>query len=201
MGLDIYLHERGQEFDWDNPLNSDKYPEHLFKKNYLRSSYNNAGFDNVTRNLIGQDFYSVFDTKDEAVETTKRALGKCLERAQKLLIDLKNAPQIEALSVAPMNMFSSKPNDTDEAEAIRIYLKAIGEKQPFGSFSNEEGYFFLEKPMTVHAIISGKTCLGQPANILICKTELDWYIEGAEILIEFIEYALTMKNPEIDWSC
>lgn len=57
MELDIVL------YDGKTPITerSSKHPDHYFNKGYLRSPYNDAGFNLFVQSVIGKDFYSIFD--------------------------------------------------------------------------------------------------------------------------------------------
>lgn len=46
-------------------LNSTKYPSHLFKIHYFRSSYNHTGFNNVVRAATGRGLYYIFGRQDK----------------------------------------------------------------------------------------------------------------------------------------
>jgi len=57
-------------------LVSEKYPDHLFQKNYLRSSYNDSGFNRAVPDMLGREegglywiFRPVIEDRDEPYET------------------------------------------------------------------------------------------------------------------------------------
>ena len=54
MGLDVYLYSRAeQESDSTHgDVVSEKYPEHLFNRRYLRSSYNGGGYNRAVPDFL-----------------------------------------------------------------------------------------------------------------------------------------------------
>lgn len=236
MGLDIYLEEQDEAAarnarnetagDGDYQLSpkpdSDKYPDHFFKKTYLRSSYNDGGFNCVAERLIGQDLYDVFQPPDKQYEwvPTREELGAARERALNLLENLKQAVSdpllFDALTVSH-NSFSGKPAMISEQDAIRLVRgemerflenkeKAIAEgKNPdwvFGSYSSIKGDFWLDSPVQVLAAIPTQSILDTPGFTLVYrpKHQYEWYVQAAEIVVEFIDTALSMRTPLISWS-
>ena len=109
MGLDIYLdHDRscfGKQYFKKNAVNfqsdtkatiypityieeepSEFYPEHLCNRCYLRSSYNDTGYNRVADNMGCINLYDIFEPImiNDTFETdcSKENLLKCLEKAQ-----------------------------------------------------------------------------------------------------------------------
>lgn len=245
MGLDIYLHdgdlnlhfcdtpdtprsehgwrERGKWFDKPERANakSQKYPEHYCERTYLRSSYNDGGFNSVVGNLIGKDFYSIFgssisegladppresddDDGGVATETLTREqvrveLAAALVRAREVTAELRGVKRpLRAMSETPTLLANRAPS-VDKARAIEIVNENLARNSGDGAYSNRDGVFFLTEPLKVLAVIRGES-FGQPALHCVYEIDLTWYIQAAEICEEFIEYALTLENPRISWS-
>lgn len=70
--------------------NSAKYPDHLFKVGYFRSSYNDAGINRKLSNSIGKDLYWIFSREREDEYEFKpdwQEVRKRVEQVQKELAD------------------------------------------------------------------------------------------------------------------
>jgi len=63
--LHLQMGEWGPEIAEEKiEIDSEKYPEHMFKIGYMRSSYNSGGFNSVVREIVGHDLYWLFAVKD-----------------------------------------------------------------------------------------------------------------------------------------
>lgn len=224
MGLDVYLLD-GAKYNIDSDENeddgymdayiedpSDKYPEHGWNKGYLRSSYNDGGYNRVVGNLISKDLYYVFapvlDANDDSYQLrpTKEQLKECLERAQETLKELKVARPLGILSVHKnpfVDIMKDKPDEITKEDVINLVNKEYEKhsNSQFGSYSNAKGDFFLNEPLKVVALIPGREELfNRDAVFAVYETDLKYYLEASEVLIEFIEKALTLEVPIIHWS-
>ena len=214
MGLDIYLSSPGvgkTEYGGTLDLDSATYPEHICKRNYLRSSYNGSGYNSVVGNLLGLDWYWVFAPagagRDEyRLTPTKAQLRECRERAVQQVADLAAAAGIgvEFYASAP-----ARPHDgiiASDEDAIAAYRKQAAEDAArtdtfMGhSNSNSVGYWFLaDESLTVKAIIPGKGFMGAGAYVVF-DIDPTFYRQAAELVVEFIDYALSQRRPVISWS-
>jgi len=139
------------------------------------------------------------------VRPTKKALRASREKAIGVVEALADAEAIGAEFYAE-NQFRAEPSavDSDEA-AIAVYRKQKHDKErptepDFTSFGNIDGEFYLGEPLEVIAVIPGKG-FGRTGVYLVYKmTDLAWYQAAAEIVVEFIDNALSMKRPVISWS-
>ena len=213
MGLDIYLDWPGAAMRDDYPsLNaevpSEKYPDHYCKRNYLRSSYNEAGFNNVVGNLTGKDLYTIFEpigaNRDEYNLTpTDEQLLFSRRSAEEALELLRAAPQ---LSVSFERAQSLRPQDgiiTSDEAALAAYLEETnGKEDPFGGggWSSAKGAFWPKDPLEIFAVMPGKGLLGDIGVYIVFKKDLTWYIEACEIVIEFIDEALSHPGRTMTWS-
>lgn len=196
MGLDISLYDNGESF---SKIKSDKYPEHACGKGYLRSSYNSNGFNNVVRNLIGKDLYYIFDPNSGyEVELSKEKLEDCLKRAKEVFSELKNTEKSYKVCTVSHNIFSGI-SKVSENEAIQIMNKQLSNKG-LGSYRCADGHFFQKEPLAVVGAIAGTDELGSPCVHLVYESDLTWYKQMSEIVIELIEFAMTLNNPILVWS-
>ncbi|OPX83471.1 MAG: hypothetical protein A4E52_01825 [Pelotomaculum sp. PtaB.Bin013] len=190
MGLDVYLCD-GENRVEENP--SEKYPEHTCNKVYLRSAYNESGTNRVLRNLIGKDLYYIFEPGNEyEIPLSPEKINSCIVRAKEVLEEIKVAPPYRVLS--EWHTFGAADNTE---EAMQVFKEQLAQHK--GSYSNSKGTFFLDKPIEVTGIIFGSH-YGRPTTFLIFKSDISYYIQAVEIVIEFLEYALTLNNPVIYWS-
>lgn len=195
-------------------LPSVKYPEHLFKIGYFRSSYNESGTNRVLKNCIEKDLYWIFQYKEEEQEF-QIDWKKGRERADQALTELKaftdrygSLFQINAIDF-PTN---SGTQPKDNREALLAVTNAIDnnrgefdrakEKEPaldFLSFSNRDGYFNIsprkEGPLPVCAQIPG-FYRDKPVVYIVNRTEASWYIEALEIVLESFDHVLSLPQKE-----
>ncbi len=231
MGLDIYIidlltndelfHDIIDEAD--NP-----FPGHICHKQYLRSSYNNGGFNQTVGNLINQDLYTIFQYKDDyssyldendedsawgwspTIEQLKAARLRAIDVRDQLLA-IENPFCAQTISAT-----SYKKTETTDSinffeyghNAIKIVNKEIeshkNKPNPYGlNYSSSMGHFWLKDPLMITAAIPGKDIFGEPAITLIYNMTADnykFYTDMAEIIILFIDHAITMRHPFITWS-
>lgn len=217
MGLDIYLYDGDESVD----ELSEKHPEHICNKGYLRSSYNESGFNNFVGNLIGMDLYTVFEPLGEPDENGElhpisSRLLSCRLNALKLLNELKAADSVcvDSIPAAPPKGTQPKAQ-TGAKDAINFYReevkkmrdsqkeaaeKGLSPDMRFGNYSNSVGYFFLATPEIVRGAIGGVDVLNRPCVHLICEADKTFYVEMAEILVEFIDRAMQCDMARIVWS-
>jgi len=218
MGLDVYLKADSLKDRWPEDVEdlsrvepfdvpSDKHPDHMFKKTYLRSSYNPGGFNTVVRNLTGDDLWTIFDVTEVAIndegefrpdwEGARRRAIRVTGTLRKE-IESGRGLTVETVTAIPMR----GKQDVSSEEAIQRVREEMDEKteRAFKSYSNWKGDFFFGNPLTLVAAIPGVDPLGAPAVHLVQKEDLDWYVQAAEIVVEMCEFALTLENPRLIWS-
>ena len=198
-------------------------PEHLFKIGYFRSSYNDGGINHILRQHCGRDLSDIVvpqegeSHEDYAFhvqwrETRARALGDRNLMADKFASE-------GALQVVRV-MDVGRGEAEDDEGAMRIYraevVKNKGRDNGLfggGSYSNGVGYFNIDKPMTVRAIIHGKGrqhsfLPGMPPDTyLVIENEdgLSWYLKAMDIIVETCDYVLALPPAEqekhyVHWS-
>lgn len=227
MGLDIYLQRRLPEELWVTYGDGDyaytetsetigmpslKHPDNINQIGYFRSSYNDAGFNQVVGNAIGHDYYTIFDKRDDEYEF-QPDWEASLKRAKEALVALQAANQ-EGIRVMEVDLFGwdhetvTVRNGVGALKAYREELERQKEhKYPFtGGYSNLSGYYFPDgRQKNILAMIKGRDCLGGPALYIVYqeKGSLTSYVESLEIVIETIEYVLSQPDPNeyfFNWS-
>ena len=185
-------------------LPSARWPDHLFKVGYFRSSYNDGGFNRVAFNLVGKDLAWIFDVggDDYHVRPDWKA---ALARASQVSDELEKEPQIGAFNVSPINLFEGTPEPVDTARAIEIYKEQASRATgPFGDgWSNKAGEFFPHNPLKVLALVNGIDVFKRPAIIVVHEKDLSSYVQSARIVAETCQYVLDTGEPEkhvLHWS-
>lgn len=235
MGLDVYLYkvpisvcqEQNKE-DEEKPFNMDewkarkesesiehdssKYPEHMFKIGYFRSSYNGSGFNSVTEELGLPNLYDIFNPGGdyEFVPNWQNALTKTKEA----IVQYENINTKYKVFVVTRGLGEryDVPYPRSEKEALDLFLeqeekynKAIKNPLFNGSFSNYHGEFHLDDGIKIFAIIHGKGTFGDCEYVVMEQSEdnQNWYKQAYEIVQETIEYVLAQPNPQdyhLHWS-
>jgi len=185
---------------------SAKYPNHMFKIGYFRSSYNSGGINCILRDRIGQDLYSILGlSHDEYCQQPNwgaaiKRIDSAMEQYEALLMD--NPWRVVECA---HNMFSPKTRVEDK-EALVIAQKELGQKRSktdFTAYSNNAG-FWCPEGMMVYGAVNGVDALGSPACFLITKDGggpegLRWYLHAMEIVKETAEWVLSQKDKTKYW--
>jgi hypothetical protein len=203
MGLDIYLSDGPMSDDGPLPaeVKSDKYPNHLCGKTYLRSSYNDSGFNRVVGNLIGKDLFWVFGQQGEDdMQPTQEDLADMEKRAMQLIAELRGAEPLRVSCVAH-NFFEgiSQRGEEEALALVKLEVSKPKKERNYREWSSKDGLFVLDG-LKIVAAIPGVSALKSPGVHLVYGADLEWYYQAAEIVLEFIGYAKTMKHPVIGWS-
>lgn len=186
-------------------INSKKYPEHMFKIGYFRSSYNEGGLNSVLDKIGIKGLYYVFDPNDKYMFVPN--WDEALLRIDEILDEInkfKNTP-ISEYSVASVSFNWAK--NIDEKDALVLFEKELKEYngKGFGSYSNNVGEFYLDKPLQVAGVIQHKKddmkeCfLNENKTFLIYKVDkdfYDWYIQALMIVKETIEFVIATREQE-----
>jgi hypothetical protein len=202
---------------------SEKYPDHLFNRRYLRSSYNGGGFNHAVPQFIGTgetaeypnqrgSLYWIFEPIGREWDGDDGYLGPddiakleaSKARALEIVEALKSSDKLRVFTASP-NVFSGPPAITDD-EALRMYREQVAQR-PIGPddwWSNRDMEVFGDG-MTVLAAIPGKATFGVPGVHLIYRgSAIDSYIQSAEIVVEFCDEAISLIRRDggcrMSWS-
>ena len=224
MGLDVYLHDNAvkyediEEYEDGSSWSETRYretqdsksfphPDHICTRRYLRSSYNGGGFNSVAGNLISKDLYWIFEPcmetdADYILRPTRDQLLEAQKRAEIVRTELM---AVEPVNVAAFsnNTFKSWP-EVDAEAALGIYRdrkekRESGKGSVFDDFSDADGSFYFDAPVKARAFIPGVE-FGRKCMWVVYETDLTFYLEMADIIVEFVEEALQMDEPYIRWS-
>lgn len=192
---------------------STRYPDHLFNRRYLRSSYNSGGFNHAVPDMLATNetgtyphqygsLYWIFEPMDREWDgddglITGADVPKLLQaraRAEEIAEKLKAADPLRTGTASGMlgdrdHLWSRPPS---EAEVLAWYREEKerngGRKSPFGDedggYSNAKGTVFgFESGMEILAATATVGILGQPAAIFVYRMGK----EGVESYVQSAE--------------
>lgn len=203
---------------------SERYPDHLFNRRYLRSSYNGGGFNHAVPEMLatsGEESYPhergslywifeplgrEWDGDDgDLTEADLPALAECRKRAETVARDLAGSDRLRVITVSP-NIFSEQPKTT-ENEALAMYRA-----RPVTSFGDDSWYSVCDmnvfgKGLSILAAIPGIGTFKEPGVHLIYRAKddgFDSYVQSAEIVVEFCDEAIALIERDggcrMSWS-
>ena len=120
---------------------------------------------------------------------SKEKLEDCLKRAKEVFSELKNTEKSYKVCTVSHNIFSGI-SKVSENEAIQIMNKQLSNKA-LGSYSCADGYSF-KKPLDCGSYAAQMRRLSY--CYLVYESDPTWYKQMSEIVIELIEFAMTLNN-------
>ncbi len=187
-------------------LDSQKYPDHMFKIGYFRSSYNRGGIDSVMRDSCGITLSDIFGVGDEYLVAPEWEAA--LASAKEARAALANRDRLRAQQIGANPFAAEDLSVLHEADAIDIVREEMAkERGSFQNFSNIHGSFWLgETGLEIVAAVPGKGFLGRPVVYLVYEDSeegWEWYIQAMDIVIETCEWVLSQDDPSkyaLHWS-
>lgn len=196
-------------------------PEHYFKLNYLRSSYNGGGINHVLRDAGVMTLYGIFTGGEESDPPYHFVpdWAASLERVDAAIEAWRSHLAAPGGNVRVMevrhNMFTSLSDlPSSEAAALAIYRREAGREHApdFMSYGNRDGEFWLDG-LTLRALIPGVTrrILGdgqEPIVYAVFDVKVDdgkedWHLTALKITREMIEFVLAQPDRDryyLTWS-
>lgn len=184
-------------------LPSKTNPEHNWSIGYWRSSYNDAGTNNVLRSMGLPTLYDIVKPEDHAYyvqpdwEATKARATEVLGKYTQMMEQLGDV-HVEAIDMRDVEAPSSK------AEALEVYKKHLEEQSVFDSYMDSTGHYCIQDPMHVRAFIYGrKPDIFDPTKyvptlyLVVADKSGEaskYYAECLAILIETCEYVLSVED-------
>jgi len=180
--LHLQVGEYGVEIPEEKTeLDSEKYPEHMFKIGYMRSSYNSGGFNHVVEELVGHDLYWLFGVDGVDEYRVMPNWNTASTRCQMLIDQLGMDPGYSVMRIQMQNMFDSDFVSVGEAINERDSLKRFMGITEDIATSAEDAFVFDGFQMWP----CGKTLMG------VVKTE-----EGTAILLRGDDGMPYAHNPK-----
>lgn len=207
--------------EWGTPpgevkveLDSKKFPEHMFKIGYFRSSYNGGGIERVVGNMTGKALYWIFENPKEYEFQPNWA--RAMSRAEEALAALKEKIANEGafrISFHSANPFAGgKDIQRSEEDALKAFYNVFNnekkEKKPSpledegrNWFGNSVGEFYLgKKGIEVVAIIPGMGYGNAQGVYVVTKDDgIQWYVEALEVVVETCQWVLDQKDQKKYW--
>lgn len=196
---------------------SEKYgSDRLFNRNYLRSSYNDGGFNRAVPELIGEaghDLYWVFadvlaEEEQYLVELTTDsicALEEAKKRALSLAEKLRGAEaSLRVDTIDAEKMFGEQPTMTADQALAWYREKAEAKIGSDGWWSSHEGTYMgrageEDAGMKVFAAVPGVNVFGHKCVHLIYELSqgtVEHYAQSAEITAEFCDEAIALVEAD-----
>lgn len=205
-------------------VRSERYPEHLFNRRYLRSSYNGGGFNHAVPEMLGTSgekeyphergsLYWMFEPmgrewdgdEGELTHDDIEKLRECKDRALTIAEELAKRDRLRVMTVSP-NMFSAPPQH-DDNQALAMYRAELPLRDEDSWYSKGPDLNVYGKGLTVLAAIPGKATFGVPGVHLIYRAAdegFDFYVQAAEIVAEFCDEAIALIERDggasMSWS-
>lgn len=203
---ELNLGKYGQDEDTVETIeiDHDKYPEHLFKVGYFRSSYNGSGLNRLLSNQGLPTLHDIFETEGSDYYV-RPDWEKALAHSNELLEELK-VIDLYRVRAFNNNPFKSEFNVESEEDALDVFKKELERESSFSSYSNSDGSFYKENPLQVLAVIEG---VGWPNNtptqyvIHRYEDDKEWIVKAIEIVRDTCEFVLGHENTDnfiLHWS-
>lgn len=190
---------------------SERYPQHLFNRRYLRSSYNGGGFNravpdfladrDVTLNwifepVIGSSEEYSFEMSEASIPALEEAKKRALSIADRLrTCDPLRTMDASGMIGPPDHLWDGLPTGDDalawyrEEQARNAAAPLVDE----GWYSSAKGTVFgFDKGQEILALTVGRDILGRACALAVYRSDASSYIESAEITAEFCDEAVML---------
>jgi hypothetical protein len=216
-------HEAIPAYEGSTDVPSEHYPNHLFNRRYLRSSYNAGGFNRAVPDIVGEDhglywiFKPIIGHNAEPYETELTtshlsSLEDVKKRALQVADEIRQSNPLRTETATGMigsaeHMWQELPDENQVLEWYRSEKAGhIDKLNPWGrddySYSNAKGTVLgFNKGVEVLAVTLGKSFMG-PAAVFVYRLgdeAKESYVQSAEIVAEFCDEAVDLINK--DGSC
>lgn len=214
MGLDVYLYpgphvdrEDDDACDTRIEIPSTRYPEHLFKIGYFRSSYNGGGVNRVLKRygvptldaIMAADLtYAFVPDWPDVLARTDAALSDYDAARERMRWDV--------FSESPTLLGENEPAVHDDRAALDVFLGEMGKPRPFDTEWASRAGLFLPNGRSMHGLVRGIDAIGKPCLYVITERDADsiaWYRQALEIVRETAEWVLAQPDPKafhVHWS-
>jgi hypothetical protein len=186
--------------------NDSRYPEHLFKIGYFRSSYNPGGINSVMERLALPTLYDIFDPGDEYefVPDWDTSLARTEDAIAQLKAHMES--DMSRFDVEILRPTVVDPQIHNEEEALALFKKHMGRhRKGEGNYASGEGDFYLDDGLKVFALLHGKEPIsgGHALYMIFERDDLTWYLQAFEIVrdtIQFVQAQPDSHNYFLAWS-
>lgn len=194
---------------------SARWPDHICKRDYLRSSYNASGLNACAQRLGVPGLYEIFgrpDTNDGPYRFSPDWAASRARAVQALAAYRAVADGLDCFEVragfAPPSLPPAKGRD-QEAAVIRLARTELARKfelSDFTAWESADGIFDTEGMNVVAIVKAPPGFLGTGIFIVTKRTltpETDWCAQAYEIAIEMCDFVLAQPDPQnhlLHWS-
>ena len=207
LAMEMGLGKYGESSDGNSiRIDSELYPEHLFKIGYFRSSYNPGGVNSVLSRMSLPDLYYIFPHED--VYQFIPIWNDSLKRVEEVLSLFKSCmdTDIGKYDASFVHPIAHNGGVKSEVEALKLFRDELQEHRKSGtgkrdapgtsdSYSSSKGEFYLGEGLVVYGMIFGSRYSFESNGVYIIykRDDLLWYLHALEIVVETINYVL--NNP------
>jgi len=214
MGLDVYL-VRGDHATTEDgecgehvELPSARYPDHLFKVGYFRSSYNSGGLNRVLNDYGLPDLDDIFGAERRyAFAPDWPDVLARIDVALDAFDAATKRMNLRAEATSPLLMGKAREDVRSAKDALEVYRTTLAKSassEALGNGFSDYAGVFVPKGLTVRAFVRGLDALLQPAIYFVYDTTLHpSYRQSLEIVRETAEWVLAQPNPKafhLHWS-
>jgi len=139
--LHLTLGDYGAEISEEQTeIDSEKYPDHMFKIGYMRSSYNSGGFNSVVKKIVGHDLYWLFGVEDVQEYVVRPDWKTALIRCDMLLDQLGMDQGYNIIRIPTDNILSPDfirvGEPTDERNSLKKFMGIMEDD----TINDEDGF-------------------------------------------------------------
>jgi len=185
---------------------SAKFPDHMFKVGYFRSSYNDGGIESILSAMGLDGLCSIFGGNGDYYVRPDWATAK--EKATHILnefrVRIDNDDYLYGVHHDSILEMAAKSKE-DALALFQSKMQKTRDGHGFKNFSCSEGSFYLDG-LDVRAIIPGSMFGHFKGYFIIYKKDrehFDWYEQALQIVVETIDYVLQQSDPQnyyLRWS-
>lgn len=191
-------------------------PDHIFRRGYFRSSYNESGFNSCMRRLGFQTLDQLFDTDGSAYEFTPdwsaslARLSKAIEDWSAYSSRPESRYDVLCIHPNPFGMSADAPRSKEQALSLFVkdHMRRADRNEPAigRAYSNGQGDFYLDGVKAV-AMLPGYadnflTGRKMPATYIVYERDpsqfdfCKWIADALAIAKETVEYVLAQPDKE-----
>lgn len=198
---------------------SKKYPDHLFRVGYFRSSYNSGGINAVFRKLGIPDLYDIFISEGQEsyhiIPDWEKALATVNSAIGMLELTMQSEFSLYDVTYFGWNVLANPEDEAfpkNEQKALEIFEKEYikhKDSRLRPAYSNYLGKWFFDG-LEIFAVIPGIGPFGDRGIYVAFKPKVEdgehrltWYKQALEIVKETIEYVISQPDRDdyfLGWS-
>ena len=202
------LSNRGEDYKNVSRIEqpSNVHPDHLFKVGTMVDTMDEFALSVVLGNLGIHGIHAIFGdhvqyvNKGGGIEYIRPDWSRCFDNvcdAKSALVKAVSEGRnfmVSTLSGVPSVSLKSPYEAVSMFQEQRAYAHAHKLDR---NYVNQLGWFFMNKPLSIRAAISGTVITGGvpvPATYLVYNVDMDWYMKALDIICETIEYVLSRSD-------